>query len=457
MNPTRELPISLKGIETILLFLNEKNKNPSSIRNISEETGLSMRVVKNILLQLEKFNQVERIIEKNNILPKWQITKFGKKVIKEARGIEKNIEFLSREDELLHGISIPSKVETLKAENTQKQDAIISELGSLQVELSKTLGPILNINNPIFEDLMSFFIKRVKFLKQKVSNIPSDPISLYLMRKKGEKQKKASNEEIKLIFTEIYFFNSVILNELKRISDFIANLSHLIEDENFSNSYSVALDLREEIRLLSSFINQRESLDVNSHRLSIDDLKELSKNKFTQDIIDNIVEIPLTEDKYNEEIEKFILGLVSRLNKSEIRLEDHNYEIKENIPLYALYQLILDEKPNLNIAIEDLEKAINSLADNGYIPGIKNIEEDEDHYLKVVQLKAHDISEDETKLSILASKLQKFTLADIINETGWSPEKSKNLLSGLTQIGILKHSKSFLHGEQWYVVSEKNS
>lgn len=456
MNPTRELPISLQGIETILLFLNEKDKIPSSIRNISEKTGLSMRVVKNILLQLEKFNQVERIIEKNNILPKWQITKFGKKVIKEAKGIEKSIEFLSREDELLFGISIPSSLETLKTEDNQNNDTINTELGTLQVELSKSLGPILNINNPIFEELMSFFIKRVKFLKQQMSNIPSDPISLYLMRKKGEKQKRVSNEEIKFVFTEIYFFNSIILNELKRISDFIVNLLHLIENENYSNAYSVALDLREEIRLLSSLINQRESLNVNSHRLSNDDLKDLLKNKFTQDILDNI-EIPLSEDKYNEEIEKFILGLVAKLNKGEIQLEDHNYEIKESCPLYVLYQFTLDEKPNLNITIEELEEAINSLADNGYIPGIKKIEESEDHYLKVVQLKAHDITEDETKLSIIATKLQKFTLANVINETGWSPEKSIDLLNRLTQLGILKHSKSFLHGEQWYVVSEKNN
>jgi len=76
--PTRELPISLQGIETILQYLNKEGKVVSSIRSISGHTGLSMRVVKNILLQLEKFNQVERVIEKNNILPKWKITKFGK-------------------------------------------------------------------------------------------------------------------------------------------------------------------------------------------------------------------------------------------------------------------------------------------------------------------------------------------------------------------------------------------
>ena len=67
-NTSRDLPISLQGIETILLFLNEKDKKASSIRNISEQTGLSMRVVKNILLQLERFTQVERFIESSKLV-----------------------------------------------------------------------------------------------------------------------------------------------------------------------------------------------------------------------------------------------------------------------------------------------------------------------------------------------------------------------------------------------------
>ena len=123
-NPTRELPISLRGIETILLFLNKKVKTTSSIRNISEQTRLSMRVVKNILLQLEKFNQVERVTVKNNILPKWRITKFGKKVIKEAKGIENTIKFLSREDELLYRISVYESIDDLKEESRQKAASV---------------------------------------------------------------------------------------------------------------------------------------------------------------------------------------------------------------------------------------------------------------------------------------------------------------------------------------------
>ena len=54
-------------------------------------------------------------------------------------------------------------------------------------------------------------------------------------------------------------------------------------------------------------------------------------------------------------------------------------------------------------------------------------------------------------------KLQKFTLADIVEKTGWSPDKSLELLYKLTNLGILNYSKSFLHGEQWYVRTEQKS
>jgi len=455
-NTSRDLPISLQGIETILLFLNEKDKKASSIRNISEQTGLSMRVVKNILLQLERFTQVERFIEKNNILPKWRITKFGKRVIKEAKGIEKSIKFPSREDELIYGINIPDSLEGIKQVSKQKQDSIISELNTIQVELSKLLGPILNINNPVFEDLISFIIKRIKFLKTRVSNLPLDPIASYTIKKVGEKQRKISKQEEKDLFLEIFFFNSIILNELKRISDFNTNLSHFIENEAISNAYTLAKDLREEIRMLTSLIYQRESINVNSHILSEDDLKQLSKYKVDSKILDNIIQIPMSNDTKQETIKDVVLKFLAMLDKDEKQLNDHNYEITENIPLFALYHLILDENPSLHFTIEELEQIIDSLADDGYIPGIKIIQEDEDHYLKIVQLKAHDISEDESKLISLATKFQKFSLADMIDAIGWSKDKLLKILNDLTTDGILKYSKSFLHGENWYIISEKN-
>jgi len=455
-DPQRELPISLQGIETILLYLKEGDKKPSSIRNISSNTELSMRVVKNILLQLEKFNQVERIVEKNNILPKWRITKFGKKVIKEASGIEENIQFPSREDELIHGITLPFDLKELKDLSREKHDSIINELDGIQSELSKLLGPILDINNPVFEDLQSFIIKRIKYLKTKVSNMPINPIASYSMKKVGEKQKKLSTKEERFLFFEILFYNSIILNELKRISDFNTNLTRYIENDAISNAYTLAKDLREEIRLLSSLIYQRESININSHNLTEDDFKNLLQDKVETQLLDNIIQIPMKDEMRTERIKEIVLKFLAMVDRGEKLFNGHSYELYENLPLFALYQLILDENPKLNFTIEELEIVINSLADDGYIPGIKIIQEDEDHFLKIVQLKAHDISEDEIKIISLASKLQKFTLADMIKATNWTKEKILEILNNMTKHGILKYSKSFLHGESWYIISEKS-
>ncbi|MFW9936942.1 MAG: hypothetical protein ACFFD5_04795 [Candidatus Thorarchaeota archaeon] len=449
----RDLPISLQGIETVLVYLNEKNKQTSSIRSISDNTNLSMRVVKNILLQLEKFNQVERVVEGNNILPKWRITKFGKRVIKEAKGIENEIIFQTREDELLDGISIDENVDKLKLDLGNSQDSIVSNLNTLQIEISKILGSVLNLNNPIFEDLMGFIIKRIKFLKQKVStsNLASDILSP--IKKIENKQKKISKEETKLLLAEILFFNSVILNEIKRITEFDVKLSTFIENSAISNAFSVANDLREEIRILSTLIYQRESINIDNHIFSSEDLKKLIKNKISTDLLEKIIDVPIKREKVNQGIEDIILKLLNQLKKGESQLSDHNYEIRDSIPLFELYQLILDEKPELSFNIEELDNIINSLADEGYIPGIKIIQ-NEDTYLKVVQLKAHDITEDEISLVSIAIKSGKFTLADIVEETGWTPEKSINLLNKLSRLGILKYSKSFLHGEQWYIITE---
>ena len=455
-DPSRELPISLQGIEKILVYLDTRGKEASSIRNISDNTDLSMRVVKNILLQLEKFNQVERVVEKNNVLPKWRITKFGKRVLKEAKGIEKNVKFMSREDELIQGIIIPDNQEKIKKELKSKQEVIISELNVIQTDLSKALGTIMNLNNPFFEELVSFFIKRTKYLRQKVSNLPLDPISVLQLKKFGEKQRKITKKEEKYLLTEILFFNSIILNQIKRISEFIVRISQFIENEAISNALSISRDLREEMRILTNLINKRESINIDYHELTEEDLKSLLKNDINSDLLDKIINISVTREQQFELIENAILDLINKLNNGQNKLSDHDHEITQNIPLISLYQLILDEHPDLNFTIEQLEKVINSLADKGYIPGIKLIQEDEDHYIKLVQLKQTDISEEETKLIGEAIKLQKFSLADIIQSTGWTPKKVIPLLERLTELGILRHSKSFLQGEQWYIISEKD-
>ncbi len=453
---TRELPISLQGIEIILQYLSDKGKETSSIRNISEQTGVSMRVVKNILFQLEKFNQVERFVEKNKILPKWRITKFGKKVLKEAKGIEEQTIFQSWKDELIYNITIPDNFEKLRDENKANLELIKSKLNFIQNELSKILGTVLNLDNPAFEDLLSFIIRRTKFLRQKLSHLPLDPLAKYTLKKKGEREKKFSKEEEKLLLVEIHFFNSLILNEINRITEFYNKLSQYLVKESISNSFSVTKDLREEIRTLTTLFNHRENVSIDTHVLSIDNLKQISKNKINIDVLSEIIDIPITEEEQLKEIEKIVLKFQNILSKGEKQLNNLSTEITDNIPLFTLYQLIMDENPNLNITIKQLEQVIKELADEGHISGIELIQGDEDHYLKVVQLKAHDISKDEHEIISNALKFQAFSLADMVDATGWAIEKVQKILSELTELGILKYSKNLLQGERWYVVSENN-
>ncbi len=452
----RGLPKSLQGIESILRYLKDSDKKTSSIKKISDSTNISMRVVKNILLQLEKFNQVERVTEKNNILPKWKITKFGKKVIKQAKGIEETAIILDNKIELLKDVEIPDNNPELKEGIKSSHETIVSKLNELQNELNKQLGPILNINDPRFEDLLSFIIKRLKYLRQKFTNLPSDPIASFLMRKKGEKEKKISKEEQNSLLAEIFFFNHLIINILTTIFRNKEKLSQFIEDRMFSNAFSSTYEIISELRILSSLFNYRESIKVNLHVFSKENLKKLSNNEIDSDLLDQIIEISISEEDKQDELKDIILRFHNQLIKGEKQFNNHVIEIKDNLPLYALYQLIYDEFPRFDFTIEQLEEAINQLADDGYVPGVKIIQEDEDHYLKVVQLKEHDMDIEEQSILSHAIKFESFTLADMIEASGLSKKKVYNILQNLTDLGILRYSKSFLHGERWYVSTAWN-
>ena len=426
------------------------------MRKISESTSVSIRVVKNVLLQLEKFNQVERVTEGDNIIPKWRITKFGKRVVDEAKGLEKQIHFTTREEELLNNINIPNKLENLEIDLRKSQELISENLNNLQAELSKVLGPILNLNHPKFEDVISFTIKRVKYLRQIVNNLPRDLIAKYKLKKVGTKKEKVSKDDFKILYAEAYFFNMIILNEIHRILEIVNRLSGFLEKSSISNSYSIGNDLREEIRILSNLIDQRKLLDVFNHKLTEQELKELLKNEIKPGILNSIIDVSLSREVIEKSLEEIILRLIGKFEKGENEFADHNFKLTDNIQLYAFYQLILDENPNIMFNIMQLERVIESLSDKGYLPGIRVIEIDENRFLKIVQLKVHDISEEENQLISIASQFQKFSLADIMQHTEWGLEKVKKLLEKLTKFGIFKHSKSFLHGDQWYIVSENS-
>ncbi len=455
--PDRDLPISLRGIETVLRYLDQNDMELSSIRNVSRSTDLSMRVTKNILLHLENLNQVERIVEENKVIPKWKITKFGRKVVKKAQPREDEGKFmiLDKKAELLKDIQIPDTIEEIKEKVSLLQEEIDVKLKILQADLSKTLGRVLNLNDPPFEDLMGFIVKRIKTIKIIIQNLTIDPTRKYQLRKIGEKPKKLKDKEKEMVLAEILFIIFIISNDIKFIYTLGERLSNLIEQEAYTAAYSIAEDLRSELRLISNLVNQVKKIKTNNHILTVDELDKVFDNEFEITLLDKIIEVPLENSTKQKAIEEAILNLLNLLNSGQKTLNNRLFEVKENIPLYALYQIILDDKPALRFTIDDMEEAINSLADKGHIPGIEVIEQDEDHYFKVVQLKAHDISEEENKLISVALRLEKFSLAEINEEMGWKKEKTLKILQDLSDIGILRHTRSFLHGDQWYIISEK--
>ncbi|TFF88962.1 MAG: hypothetical protein EU550_00205 [Promethearchaeota archaeon] len=450
----RELPKSLQGIETLLTYLNSKEDELCSIRNISEHIGLSMRVTKNILLQLEKLGQVERVVEKNKVLPKWIITKLGKKVIESATQDISPIKQISKKEILVQNISIPKDIEALKEKSKTAQDQIAKKLNKLQINLSKSLGITLQLDNPEFENLMATTIKELKYFQRRIQNLPNDPIQKYKLGKLGEEKKKIKKQEAGMLFREIVFFNFVILNQLNTISQYADQLLKLLDESSHSKAFTLAKKFRGELKLLDNLIDTKETLNINTHILSEENLERLEDNEISADLLDEIVKSEEERKESLEEVKNIVLHLHNDFEKTISETTNEKNEQPKAIPLYEYYQLVLNESSNNLISINDVEQAINSLADEGYIPGLKIIEEDEEHYLKLVQFEVKDLSKKELEVIRNALRFEKFNLSDMVGATGWSTQQTQKIVDHLTDLGILKYSESHLHGKRWYIVSE---
>ncbi|MFO8019565.1 MAG: hypothetical protein R6U96_13140, partial [Promethearchaeia archaeon] len=249
----------------------------------------------------------------------------------------------------------------------------------------------------------------------------------------------------------------LIANLLNRIQQLTEDISQLVEDGIVSRAFSLVNELRSELRQLDNFISKRESISVHSHVLSEEQREQVGENEISAELVKELMEPVYTNGEKSEALREVVLNFHSKIkqDESKAKKEGVTHPVSENIPLYDLYQLILDERPQLHFSIEDLEDTINSLADEGYIPGIRIIQSDEDHYLKVVQFEAHDYSKKELQLISKALELEKFGLTDMVGALGWSTDQVRKTLAHLTEIGILKYSKSFLHGDRWYIVTQK--
>ncbi|MHA1369373.1 MAG: hypothetical protein ACTSRA_06625, partial [Promethearchaeota archaeon] len=283
------------------------------MRNISEKTNLSQKKVKNILQYLEKSNQIERVIEKNKNIPKWRITKTGKRMLKKSGSKNSRISYPTLDKEMLAKIHIYKDPIRLKEACKDKQEVMNLKLKTLYLEMNKALRLLLNVNEPFLEDLLGSIISRIKYFRQRLNNL-LDPLAAGKISKLGEKSRRVSKEEEKYLLVEILFFNSLIIMEITRFLDFNEDLTNFLENKNYLGALTCAQSLHDELTRLATLINARESININSHVLSKDTILQISKNKFSPDILNNIFRDPIEDGNRLNEIKELILKFIASIN-----------------------------------------------------------------------------------------------------------------------------------------------
>ncbi len=446
----REIPISLRGIESILRVLNNELKDPSSIRQISELTGLSMRVAKNILMQLENLKQVERIVEKGQILPKWGLTGLGKA---NAKAIEKSSNGLNKKtshrllEHLINNIQIPKNADEQNSKIGATHRNFLNLVDKIKLNLSKSMGICYNLEQPIFAERLGSIIRKLKSIKTNFSSFRVNPLSFYDLQKKGTKKKITARKK-KDFLSEILFINQILLNQLNIISELELEINKNLEQENYRLFNEIYNQIADQIRILNYLLQKRTSVDDGIHILAEDELILLQKNKVGLSLLKKFLPPLIQDDRKEEMLKECLLSLISDLLVENSK----NYNKPYNIPLVSFYDLAKDQCKFTGFSVENLEQVLIQIAEQGLISGIIEIKDDENHIFKIVQLKPYDVSVDEIKLIRLAIRLKFLSMADVMENLGWNQSKVEKHLQTMTNNGLLRHSQSYLQGDKWYIL-----
>ena len=446
----REIPISLRGIESILHVLSNELTDPSSIRQISELTGLSMRVAKNILMQLENLKQVERLVEKGQILPKWGLTRLGKE---NAKAIETNSNGLINKTNnrllelLINDIQFPKNVEEQNTKIGATHRNFLNLLDKIKLNLSKSMGICYNLEKPIFAERLGDIIRNLKSIKINFSSFRVNPLSFYELQKKGTKKKITARKK-KDFLSEILFINQILLNLLNFISELELEINKNLEQENYRLFSEIYNQITDQIRILNFLLQKRTSVDDGIHILAEDELILLQKNKIGLSLLKKFLPPLLQDDRKEEMLKECLLSLISDLLVENSK----NYNKPYNIPLISFYELAKDQCKFTGFTVENMERVLIQIAEQGLISGIIEIKDDENHIFKIVQLKPYDVSVDEIKLLRLAIRLKSFSITDVMESLNWDQSKVEKNLQTMTNNGLLRHSQSYLQGDKWYII-----
>lgn len=116
------------------------------------------------------------------------------------------------------------------------------------------------------------------------------------------------------------------------------------------------------------------------------------------------------------------------------------------VPLAEVYLSIKELRPNRNIDVEEVEKAIETLKEKGLIVDFR----EHNSGIKVVEFFPLEFSSDKNTVIDLAAERGHLTLEDVIRNTGWLGVRAARALKGLEKIGIAKLDPTYSRGKRWY-------
>jgi hypothetical protein len=351
---------------------------------------------------------------------------------------------------LLKNVKIPDEKDVLSRGCKELQGAIEQGISTLLIDLSRALGAVIELGDPNLEDFTGFAIARLKFLKQRVATLPADPFALFRLKKLGKAPTNMSSKDEQHMLAQVYMLDAMLANGTKRIAAMVWNFQSLLESSDGGAAATLAETIREELRLATRLVYDRESVSPDAPLLSKDQVRHFDKKqqgiKAMQDLLSESIDLPANDAK----IKDFVLKVTARIDQGETNVDGNSIELHDAMPLFSLFQLVRDELPDINVKIEDVERVATELGAAGYIPGITVLEDDDGRSLKVVQFKARDYSKDEQRVVSTGHGLKKFTLADMVSTTGLDLDYVEEIVRSLEKNGIFRHSKSLLEGECWY-------
>jgi hypothetical protein len=144
---------------------------------------------------------------------------------------------------------------------------------------------------------------------------------------------------------------------------------------------------------------------------------------------------PVTTDEYYNDIGLAVLDVATaNASKGFIGLAELIVEVVHHLPQYR------------NITYNDVIEAVNKVAGNGLIPGIRTLRGG----VKVVGLRPVELSADQADVISLATMKGHVTVEEVMLQMKWSEDHARQVLMSLVEAGMAVADIRFSTGGRYH-------